>query len=151
MTNWVSHSPRQGAWVISILGKLRDVRLVRYGFASVGALAVDVGCFLGLLSAGVLAAPASAIGYTLGIIAHWLLSSRKVFHDQVASSGRARTRQKALFVISALAGLLLTTLIVGFGDYAGFDARLAKLIAIIASFALTYILRAKVVFQREPD
>ena len=133
----------------SIIAKLRNVRVIRYGFASVGALAVDVGVFLAMLAANVAAAPASAFGYSFGIIAHWLLSSRKVFHDRVAANGNARTKQKALFVGSALAGLALTTAIVGVADYAGFDPRVAKLVAIIASFALTYLLRSKVVFQRE--
>ena len=135
----------------SIFSKLRDVRLIRYGFASVGALAVDVGVFLAMLAANVAAAPASAFGYTFGIIAHWILSSRKVFHDKVASDGKIRTRQKALFVISALLGLGLTTAIVGGADYVGFDPRIAKLIAIVASFVLTYVLRSKVVFQHEQD
>ncbi len=137
--------------MISFIARLRDLRVIRYGFASVGALAVDVGAFLALLAAGVLAAPASAIGYSLGIVAHWLLSSRKVFHDRVAGKGRARTRQKALFVASALAGLALTTAIVGIGDLSGIDPRVGKLFAILASFIVTYLLRSKVVFQRERE
>ena len=39
--------------VISMITRLRDVRFVRYILASVGALAVDVGSFLALLSLGV--------------------------------------------------------------------------------------------------
>lgn len=137
--------------MISILTKLRDIRLVRYGMASVGALAVDVGVFLAMLAAGVAAVPAAAFGYTFGIVAHWLLSSRKVFSDGVAARGPQRMRQKALFVISALIGLALTTAIVGFGDQAGADPRIAKLVAIVASFILTYLIRSRVVFQRGPD
>ena len=129
------------------LHKLRDIRLLRYLLASVGALAVDVGCFLLLLTGGMAAAPASALGYSSGILAHWLLSSRTVFTDTVAERGQARTRQKALFVISALAGLALTTVIVGTADHLTFDPRLAKLIAIGASFTLTWWLRSRVVFR----
>ncbi|QYU68193.1 GtrA family protein [Leptolyngbya sp. 15MV] len=91
------------------LMRIGDVRLVRYLLASVGALAADVGCFLALLGLGVAAAPASAVGYALGIAVHWVLSSRAVFADSVAAGGLARTRQKALFVVSALIGLALTT------------------------------------------
>ncbi len=133
--------------MVETLLKLRDVRLIRYVLASIGALAIDVGSFLALLSLGAASALAAAIGYSLGIIAHWLLSSRAVFHDAVAAKGRQRTRQKALFVISALAGLGLTTLIVGSGDWIGIDPRFAKLIAIVCSFALTYLLRQRVVFR----
>ena len=55
--------------------------------------------------------------------------------------------QKALFVISALIGLALTTAIVGLGDAAGFDPRVAKLAAIAVSFTATWLLRAKLVFR----
>lgn len=131
----------------TILTKLRDIRFLRYVLASVGALAVDVGSFLALMSAGIAAAPASAAGYSLGIAAHWLMSSRAVFQDSVASRGAQRTRQKALFVISALIGLALTTGIVGFGDWSGVDPRIAKAAAIVVSFIATWLLRSRIVFR----
>ena len=127
--------------------KIADVRLVRYVLASVGALAIDVGSFLALLSLAVPAAAASAFGYALGIVAHWLLSSRAVFADTVAERGRERTKQKALFVVSAMIGLGLTTGIVGLADLGGIDPRLAKLAAIAVSFTATWMLRNKVVFR----
>jgi putative flippase GtrA len=129
------------------LGRLADMRVVRYGLASVGALAVDMGCFLALLALGTWAAGASAASYCLGIVAHWLLSSRAVFSDTVAARGAGRTRQKALFVGSALVGLAITTAIVWAGDSAGADPRLAKLAAIVVSFAATWVLRSRVVFR----
>ena len=122
--------------------KIADLRLVRYVLASVGALAVDVGSFLALLSLAV-----SAFGYALGIVAHWLLSSRAVFADTVAERGRERTKQKALFVVSAMIGLGLTTGIVGLADLGGIDPRLAKLVAIGVSFTVTWMLRNRVVFR----
>lgn len=138
------------AAISSTLTKLRDTRFVRYVLASVGALAVDVGSFLALLSTGMIAAPASAIGYSLGILAHWLMSSRAVFVGDVAERGIARTRQKALFVISALIGLALTTAIVGVSDWSGIDPRLAKVAAIVVSFFVTWLIRSRIVF-RSPD
>lgn len=132
-----------------LLSRLSDARLLRYLLASAGALAVDVVCFLALLALAAPAAPASAVGYAVGILVHWLLSSRAVFADGVAERGRARTRQKALFVASALIGLALTTAIVGLGDIAGLDPRAAKLVAIAASFATTWLLRSRVVFRPE--
>ena len=65
----------------------------------------------------------------------------------VAQRGPERTRQKALFVGSALFGLALTTGIVGVGDALGLDPRLAKLAAIAASFTATWLLREKVIFR----
>jgi putative flippase GtrA len=130
--------------------KIADLRLVRYILASVGALAVDRGRFLAFLSLAAPAAAASAFGYGLGIVAHWLLSSRAVFSDSVASRGFERTKQKALFVGSAMIGLALTIGIVGLADIGGIDPRLAKLVAIVVSFAVTWVLRNKVVFRPAP-
>ena len=130
--------------------RIADRRLVRYGLASVGALAVDMGSFLALLALAVPAAAASGLGYGLGIVAHWLLSSRAVFADSVATRGPQRTRQKALFVGSAMIGLALTTGIVGLADLGGLDPRLAKLAAVVVSFAVTWMLRNKVVFRSIP-
>jgi len=133
--------------VNEIFLRLRDGRMVRYLLASIGALAVDTGAFLALLALAVPAASASAAGYGLGILAHWLLSSRAVFADSVAERGNGRMRQKALFVASALVGLALTIAIVGLADLAGIDPRGAKLAAIAASFLATWVLRSKVVFR----
>lgn len=133
--------------MLATLQRLRDVRLVRYIVASAIALGVDLGSFLVMLSLGTMAMAASAASYALGILVHWLISSRKVFADTVAERGIERTKQKALFVMSALAGLALTAGIVGAADLAGIDPRLAKLFAVAASFALTWVLRSKVIFR----
>ena len=133
----------------NVINRLRDIRFVRYVLASVGALAVDFGSFLALMAFGLAAAPASAIGYSLGIVAHWLMSSRAVFQDRVAQIGATRTQQKALFVISALVGLALPTAIVAVGDAAGIDPRLAKIGAIAVSFLVTWLIRARIVFRSE--
>ena len=62
-------------------------------------------------------------------------------------AGRERTRQKALFVGSALIGLALTTAIVGPATAPGSIRALAKLAAIVVSFAATWLLRSQVVFR----
>ena len=121
----------------------------RFQTRAIGALAVDVGSFLALLSFGANAAPASAVGYSLGIVAHWLMSSRAVFHETVADSGMARTRQKALFVISALIGLAITTAIVGLADWSRIDPRIGKGVAIVLSFLVTWLIRSRIVFRGE--
>ncbi|MCD1622377.1 GtrA family protein [Citromicrobium bathyomarinum] len=131
----------------AMLHRLSDLTILRYLLASVGALAVDMGSFLGLMALGLAATPASAAGYTLGILAHWLLSSRAVFTGRVAQSGIARTRQKVLFVVSALAGLALTTGTVAAAQALSIDPRAGKLVAIVLSFALTWWLRNVVVFR----
>ena len=137
--------------VFDVLGWIaffRQLTFIRYGVVSVGALAVDLGLFLVLLQTGMLSAVAAAIGYAAGIFAHWMLSSRKVFQDRVSERGtRERTQQKAMFVVSALIGLVLTMAVVGIGEFFGIDPRIAKVFAIILSFTLTYLLRNVVVFR----
>jgi putative flippase GtrA len=130
-----------------MLRRFSDIVFLRYIAASAFALGVDFGSFLALLALGAPAAAAAALGYSLGIGAHWFVSSRAVFTAGVAERGPERTRQKALFVVSALIGLGLTTAIVGLGGMAGLDPRLAKLAAIAASFSLTWLMRAKIVFR----
>jgi putative flippase GtrA len=130
-----------------MLRRLSDIVFLRYIAASAFALGIDLGSFLALLAFGVPAAAAAAAGYSLGIAAHWLVSSRAVFTAGVAERGPERTRQKALFVISALLGLGLTTAIVGLGGFAGLDPRAAKLFAVAASFTLTWLMREKVIFR----
>lgn len=126
----------------------RQLTLIRYVIVSVGALAVDIGVFLALLKGGMVSAMAAAIGYSVGIAAHWTLSSRKVFQDRVSDRGtRERMQQKAMFVISALLGLVVTMSIVGVGDALGLDPRIAKVMAIGISFMLTYLLRNVVIFR----
>ena len=129
-----------------ILRMLRSATASRYLGASVVALGFDMGSFLVLLEAGMPAASASALSYTLGIAVHWFISSRAVFVGGVAARGPARTRQKALFVASALVGLALTAGVVGLGSALGLDPRLAKIVAVGVSFAATWLLRARVVF-----
>lgn len=135
--------------MIKLAISLRRNVFLRYVAVSVGALAADMLIFLILLSSGMPGVAASAIGYSVGILTHWILSSRKVFHDRVSEKGTAaRTQQKAMFLISALLGLLLTMAIVGAGSMAGLDPRLAKICAIIISFMLTYMLRNIVIFRQ---
>lgn len=134
--------------MIRTLGFLRKLTYFRYLIVSVSALAVDMGLFLLLLQAGMASIAASAVGYSVGILVHWFLSSRKVFHDRVSERGSAeRTQQKAMFVMSALLGLAVTTAIVGLGDWMGLDPRLAKLAAIGVSFQMTYFLRNILIFR----
>ena len=118
----------------------------RYIVASAGALGVDMALFMAALALAVPPVAAAAIGYGAGIGAHWLLSSRVVFTGRLAGKGRARRQQQALFLVSALAGLALTTAIVGLGTLIGGEPRLAKLAAIAVSFQVTYLLRRKLVF-----
>lgn len=137
--------------MIKLANRLRGNVFLRYVAVSIGALATDMVVFLLLLETGVPGMAASAVGYSVGILAHWILSSRKVFHDRVSEKGTAaRTQQKAMFLASALIGLVLTIAVVGAGTALGLDARIAKVGAIATSFLLTYLLRNVVIFRQAP-
>lgn len=124
---------------------LRQV-YTRYVGASVVSLGVDSALFMAALSLGTRPALAAATGYIAGIICHWAISSRFVFAEQMAPTAAGRQQQQALFVLSALVGLGITTGIVGVGSRFGLDPRIAKGVAIVVSFQATYVLRKKVVF-----
>ena len=123
-----------------------DQVYLRYVGASAVSLGVDFSVFMAALSVGVPPALAAACGYIVGIVCHWLISSRMVFVGQVAEDSATRRHQQALFVLSALVGLGITTAIVGLGSRYGLDPRIAKAIAIVVSFQATYVIRKKVVF-----
>jgi putative flippase GtrA len=129
-----------------IWGLLRRWTYVRYLGASALALVGDMVCFLLLMTSGFSAVAASAMGYVLGLGIHWLISSRVVFAAQASRLAVVRNRQKALFIGSAFVGLGITVAIVGLGDMAHIDPRLAKLAAVVVAFQATYLLRKKIVF-----
>lgn len=119
----------------------------RYLATSVVALCCDVALFLALLWADIWPMAASVAAYMAGIIVHWVLSTRYVFDHGMVARGLARTRQKGMFVVTALIGLAITALIVGCGDLLGLDPRLAKLGAIVISFQATYVARRTTIFR----
>lgn len=123
-----------------------DQIYTRYIGASAASLGVDFGVFMATLSLGMPPALAAATGYMAGIACHWAISSRLVFAAHVSANAAGRRQQQALFVLSALVGLGITTGIVGIGSRYGLDPRIAKGIAIVVSFQATYVLRRKVVF-----
>jgi putative flippase GtrA len=129
-----------------VMALLWRATYLRYLAASVVALGVDFSLFLALQAIGMPIALLSALSYSAGIVMHWLISSRLVFAGELRDVGIDRARQQALFLLSAFAGLLITVAIVSLAVQFGLDARLAKLIAVAASFQATYLLRAKIVF-----
>ncbi len=129
-----------------IIATPRVPTYLRYVAVSGTALALDSGSFLALIGGGMPPVAAAGIGYTLGIAAHWWLSSRAVFADRMRPTLAGQRAQAALFVLTALVGLGLTMAIVGTGHALGLDARVAKLIAIAVAFQTTWLLRRRIVF-----
>lgn len=126
--------------------RLPSPTFLRYLAASIVALVVDMTVLWALLASGTPAPAASALGYSTGIVVHWLISSRIVFPAGAITDGLGRWRQKGLFLMSAFVGLSLTVLVVALGELAGLDPRIAKLPAIAVSFLANYLLRKHIIF-----
>lgn len=132
---------------MAIATRLWNETFLRYFAASALALAIDSSSFFLLVALGAWPAPAAAAAYTIGIVAHWLIVSRAVFASDLAPSGPARTRQKLLFAVSALAGLALTTAIVSAGAAMAANLILTKAVAVAVSFTANWLIRRWLVFR----
>lgn len=122
-------------------------RLARYSVASASGTVVDVASLSLFYSIGVPAGFAAAIGYAIGTLVHWLISSRFVFPDRLADAGLRRGGQQVLFVASAVLGIALTSAIVSWGVEAGAHILLAKAVAMTASFVAIFLVRLTIVFR----
>ncbi len=121
---------------------------VRYGIVSVGALACDLVVYAAVVQVGVLPAAAGALGYVIGLLVHYTLSSCWVFPDP----GERRTVPTlAKFVATGLLGLMLTTAIIGILTTLGLATPfLAKAIAVGSSGLAVFLLRRAYVFAAAP-
>lgn len=122
-------------------------RLSRYLLASGVALACDYGLLLWLVNGVALAAgEAGALSYGLGIVVHYLLSRAFVFAPGWLN--RRRLVELTGFAITGAVGMALTVAILEVGTRAiALPVPVAKAVAVIASFILTYLLRARLVFR----
>jgi putative flippase GtrA len=124
-----------------------DLRYAAYLLAAALSLGVDLAVFFCMLQIDVPAVQASMSGYTAGLVVNWLLSTRLVFADKARRATAARNRQKLLFVLSALVGLAVTSVMVAGGLWLGLRAGLAKLVAIVVAFHVSYLLRRRFIFR----
>ncbi|GLV22304.1 hypothetical protein TomMM35A_21530 [Sphingobium sp. TomMM35A] len=116
--------------------------LVRYVLASLCALCADMLLFLALLRIDVPPTLAGAIGYTGGLLLHWLISVRFVFPSAVGPT----TKQRLGFVVSAVVGIGVTSGLISALGAAGMAPAMAKLFAIPVSFLAVYAIRKYGVF-----
>lgn len=118
-------------------GFLRD--LIRYGFASAAALAVDCGVLALARSLGADYRLATAAGFLCGLGVIYLLSMRFVF------AGRRRLdfgAEWVVFLATGVAGLALTeALMAGFVDGLGLSVPLAKAPTVALVFLFNFLSR----------
>lgn len=125
-------------------------QLSRYSVVSVAALATDVAIYMSLCALAINAPVAGVVGYGVGMIAHYALSTAFVF--DVAHARKSAPRRLAEFAASGLLGLMLTGLVIAvMTDYFAASVIAAKAVATIASFLVVFLVRRCIVFAPAAD
>jgi putative flippase GtrA len=103
---------REAEGRVALLSALRDTlrEAPRYLVASAVALAVDAGLYISLIRlANVHYLAAAPVGYALGILVIYLMSTRWVFRTRRLTSARS---EFLIFTLIGIAGLLLNQLVI---------------------------------------
>ncbi len=123
--------------------------MLRYGAVSVVALAVDMALYLALTGYGLGAVPSAVTGYAVGLMVHFLLSSRLVF--DAARTGKGRSRLFGDYTLSGIVGILVTAATVAMlVEVAGFAPVPGKAAAVVLSFVAVFVIRRSIVFAARP-
>lgn len=125
-------------------------QLSAYSLASAAALSLDLGIYFSLAHSGYRPAIAGVIGYALGTVLHFVLSSRFVFDRE--GTKKSESRLFSEFALASIAGLAVTAAVIAIAtDIAGMSIFSAKLCAVALSFMVVYVLRRHVVFVERPS
>ena len=141
-------------WVVSAPGVTNHARefvarlmpeLSHYTVVSVVALGVDLAVFNVALFASMRASLAGIVGYTAGLLLHYILSRRFVF--KAADTAKGDLRRFGEFALTGCAGLAITWAVIGLAtDVALLPAMLGKIAAVATSFVVVFLLRRGIVF-----
>jgi putative flippase GtrA len=116
-----------------------------YTVVSALALGLDLVVFTALTRGGLRAALAGIIGYAVGLVLHYILSSRFVF--DTTGSTKSGLRRFAEFVVSGGVGILITWAIIAFStEVLHVPALIGKILAVGTSFIVVFLLRRGIVF-----
>jgi putative flippase GtrA len=120
-------------------------QLSRYSVVSVVALAADFGVYVALFSAAVAASLAGVAGYAVGMVVHYILSSRFVFKTR--GSQKSERLRFVEFLVSGLIGITMTGVIIAAAtEIFGVAPIAAKVVAAAVSFAAVFAIRRSFVF-----
>ncbi len=116
-----------------------------YTIVSVVAHGVDLAVFNGLVIGGMRASLAGIVGYSVGLVVHYVLSSRYVFATQ--TSDKTSARRFGEFAVSGCVGLAITWALIHLAtDVAHLPAMVGKIAAVGTSFIVVFLLRRGIVF-----
>lgn len=138
-----------GTWVGALPGPLAFLNrfsITRYLLASIVSLAFDVALFMVLVAFMFDPGISSAVGYSAGIVVHWLISSSFVFPGKTRD-GTALQLQRLGFVGTAILGLGITVSTVSWLTDMGALPVVAKGVAVFISFFAVYLTRKYGVFR----
>lgn len=120
-----------------------------YLLVSVAALTLDLAVYSLLLASFASPTLPAAIGYSIGLVLHYLLASRFVF-AAARRDGRGLTSEAptfAKYAATGIAGIAMTSAIVAIcADLLGWNALAAKLIATVFAFVAVFLARKFIVF-----
>ena len=117
----------------------------RIGLAQQGLQRRLAGLMPQLSSYSVAASLAGAAGYAVGMVVHYILSSRFVFKTR--GSQKSERRRFVEFLISGLIGITLTGVIIAAAtEIFGVTPIAAKVVAAAVSFAAVFAIRRSFVF-----
>lgn len=125
-------------------------QLSRYSGVSVIALTIDFGVYVALVRFAVNVPVAGVVGYAVGMLTHYLLSSAFVF--DIARSQKTARRRLVEFAASGLLGLMLTAAVIAsLTDYFAASPISAKAVAVVVSFLAVFLVRRWIVFAPPCD
>jgi putative flippase GtrA len=121
-------------------------RLSRYTLVSVAALSLDLTVFSAWTAASGQATIAAVVGYSCGMLLHYVLSAQFVFDASATRKSARRTLVE--FAASGLVGLAMTAGVIAVATSGlGLPALIAKIIAVGSSFLTVFWLRSAIVFK----
>jgi putative flippase GtrA len=119
-----------------------------YTIVSAVALAVDLVVFNVSQYGGLRAALAGIVGYSVGLLLHYVLSKRYVFETRADEKSEAQRFGE--FCLSGAVGALLTwCIIVVATEFLHLPAMIGKIAAVGTSFIVVFLLRRTIVFAQE--
>ena len=119
--------------------------LLLYTAVSAFAWLVDVAIlFFAAMQLGLPHYLSAAIGYTVGLLVHYLLSVRYVFVYR-RMAGQWRT-EVLIYVLTGLLGIVLSALIVHVGSLLNLPLIVSKIIATGITFAAVFVVRKVALF-----
>lgn len=128
------------AWLARLMPELSY-----YTIVSIIALGVDLVVFNGLVLGDMRPALAGVAGYAIGMVVHYLLSSRYVF--DTSGSDKTNVRRFGEFALSGAVGLAITWALIHLAtDVAHLPAMVGKIAAVGTSFIVVFLLRRGIVF-----